>query len=135
MRLKHYLSFNGDCRQAMTFYAGLLGGELVAMQSYGDTPGCEGMPDEVRQRILHGRVDLGPFSLMGTDAIPDHPYEGVNGAYVVADVDEPEQAETLYAALSEGAPAIEMPLQQTFWARRYGNLTDRFGVRWMINCT
>lgn len=134
MRLKTYLSFNGDCRQALTFYAELLGGTVVAMQTFGETPGCDGLPEAARDSILHGRVDLGPFSLMGTDATPDHPYAGVNGSYVVADVDEVERAEAVFAALSADAQ-IEMPLQQTFWARRYGSLTDRFGVRWMVNCT
>lgn len=134
MRLKHYLSFNGDCRQALTWYAELLGGQVVAMQRFGDTPGCEDLPDELKTRILHGRVDVGAFSLMGTDATPDHPYQGVTGAHVVIDLDDLEQAESLYAALSDGAQAVEMPLQQTFWAQRYGILTDRHGVRWMINC-
>lgn len=133
MRLKTYLSFNGNCRQALTFYAEQLGGQVVAMQTFGETPGCEGLSEDVRAAILHGRVDVGPFSLMGTDATPDHPYPGISGAYVVADVDDVAQAETLFTALSDGAQ-IEMPLQQTFWAQRYGILADRFGVRWMINC-
>ncbi|MCL6713252.1 VOC family protein [Pseudoxanthomonas sp. z9] len=135
MRLKHYLSFDGDCRQALTWYAGLLGGQVVAMQSFGETPGCGDLPAALKERILHGRVDVDAFSLMGTDATPDHPYQGVTGAYVVIDLDDPEQAESLYATLSEGAQVVEMPLQQTFWARRYGSLADRHGVRWMINCT
>ncbi len=134
MRLKHYLSFDGDCRQALTWYAGLLGGQVTAMQSFADTPGCEDLPDELKTRILHGRVDVDAFSLMGTDATPDHPYKGVIGAYVVIDLDDQARAEALYSALSEGAQAVEMPLQQTFWARRYGILADRHGVRWMINC-
>lgn len=134
MRLHTYLSFNGDCREALAFYARQLGGNVVAMQSFGEVPGCEGMPADVKDKIMHGRVDIGAYSLMGTDATPDHPYPGVHGAHVVADVDEPEKAESLFAALAIDAQ-VEMPLDQTFWARRYGILTDRFGVRWMVNCT
>lgn len=134
MRLKTYLSFDGNCRQALTFYAEQLGGTVSAMQSFGDTPGCDSLPASVRDGIMHGRVDVGPFSIMGTDATPDHPYPGIAGSYVVADVDEAAKADALFAALAQGGQ-IEMPIQQTFWAQRYGSLVDRFGVRWMINCT
>ena len=52
MRLKHYLSFDGDCRQALTWYAGLLGGQVAAMQSFGETPGCDDLPATLKERIM-----------------------------------------------------------------------------------
>ena len=70
---------------------------------------------------------------MGTDATPDFPYRGVQGAHVVLNVPDAAEAERVYAALSADG-RIEMPLQETFWATRYGILVDRFGVPWMVNC-
>ncbi len=134
MRLNTYLSFNGDCRQALEFYARHLGGQVSAMQTFGDTPGCDQLPAEARDLIMHGRLDVGAYTIMGTDATPDHPYTPIQGSHLVADVDTPEQAEALFAAFSEGGQ-VELPLQPMFWARRYAILTDRHGVRWMINCT
>lgn len=134
MRLHTYLGFNGDCRQAFAFYAQHLGGQVTAMQTYAETPGCQGLQPDVAQLIMHGRLEVGPYTIMGTDATPDHPYTAINGSYLVADVDSPEKAEALFAAFAEGG-TVEMPLQQMFWAQRYGILTDRHGVRWMINCT
>jgi PhnB protein len=138
MQLNTYLSFDGDCRRALESYATLLGGKVVAMMSFGEMPpqeGCGEMPAALKDRIMHGCADIGGHLLMGTDATPDHPYAGINGAYVSVQVTDVAEAERIFAGLSEGAKRIEMPLQQTFWAKRYGSLVDRHGVPWMVNCS
>ena len=135
MKLDTYLRFNGDCRSAFEFYARCLGGTITAMMSFdeGGAEVCAGMTEEVRKRIMHARLEVGAFAVMGTDATPGHEYRGIVGAHVVAQVSEPAEAERVFAALAEGG-SIEMPLGETFWALRFGVLIDRFGVPWMVNC-
>lgn len=133
MQLHTYLIFDGDCRQAFEFYAKTLGGKITVMTTFGETPACGDMPPETHDKIMHARLEVGAYVVMGTDSTPMHPYTDINGAYVVADVKEPAEAERLFKALSENGK-VEMPLQETFWAQRYAILTDRFGVKWMVNC-
>lgn len=71
--------------------------------------------------------------IMGTDATPRHPYDKIKGACVVLDAPDPEEAEQAFEALSEGG-RIEMPMEETFWAHRFGMTVDRFGAPWMVNC-
>lgn len=132
MKLTTYLNFDGNTREAFEFYAGLLGGKIVAMKTYGDTPGCESMPDADRDKIMHARLEIGGDALMATDSTAQYTYQKIRCAYVVFDTDSSEDAERIFAALSAGG-AVEMPMQETFWAHRYGITVDRFGVPWMIN--
>lgn len=134
MKLNTYLSFDGDCRDAFAFYASVFDGRITAMMTFGEAPGCDEMPADAKDRIMHARVEFGDQALMGTDATSMYPYRGVVGAHVVADVATPAQAETVFAALADGG-RIEMPIGETFWAQRYGMVTDRFGVPWMVNCS
>lgn len=132
MKFHNYLNFDGDCRQAFEFYASTFGGKITLLTTFGETPGCEQMID-AKDLIMHVRLEVGDYVLMGSDTTAMYPYAGFKGAYVVADVKEPAEAERIYAALSENGK-VEMPLQETFWAQRYAIVTDRFGVQWMINC-
>ncbi|UNK58507.1 VOC family protein [Pseudoxanthomonas daejeonensis] len=138
MQLNTYLSFGGDCRQALESYAELLGGTVMGMMTFGEMPpqeGCGEMPASVKDRIMHGCVEIGGHLLMGTDATPDHPYRGITGSYITFQTADVAESERVFAALSRDARRIEMPLQQTFWAKRYGSLVDRHGVPWMVNCS
>ena len=133
MQLSTYLSFNGDCRAAFEFYAQCLGGKIVAMLPFRDNPMCEGMPPETQDLIMHGCVEISGHRLMGTDATPQYPHKGIVGTHIVITLMDHAEATRIFQALSENGK-IEMPLQETFWAKLYGMTTDRFGVPWMINC-
>ncbi|MEP6632691.1 MAG: VOC family protein [Luteimonas sp.] len=133
MKTSAYMNFDGDCKTAFEFYAKLFGGKILMMSAFGDSPGCEGMPDDARDKIMHARLAIGDDLLMGSDCIPAFPYTGVQGASVALNVDEPADADRIFAALADGGK-IEMPIQETFWAKRFGMTTDRFGVPWMVNC-
>lgn len=133
MQLTTYLSFDGDCRQAFEFYHATLGGKITDMMIFGDHPGCEGLTEQDRDKIMHARYELDGFALMGTDATHLYPYKGIAGAHVVVSLNDPAEAKRIYDALADGGK-IEMPLQETFWALAYGIVSDRFGVPWMINC-
>jgi len=128
-----YLTFNGQCQAAFKFYERCLGGKILAMIPFGDTPSAEHLPAEHRGKIMHARLVAGDQVLMGSDGRPGEPYEGVKNCSVAVQVKTPQEAERLFNALSEKA-SILMPLQETFWAVRFGMLTDQFGVPWMINC-
>jgi PhnB protein len=128
-----YLAFNGQCEKAFKFYERCFGGKIISMIPYGDTPSGGDVPAEHRGKIMHARLAVGDQVLMGSDAHPGQAYEGLKGCSVAMQVGTQEEAERLFNALAENA-TIVMPLQQTFWAVRFGMLTDQFGVPWMINC-
>lgn len=133
MQWNPYLTFDGQCEAAFKFYERSLGGKIVALVPYGGTPSADYVPAGHHGKIMHARLAVGNQVLMGSDAHPGHPYEGVKGCSVALQVDTPDDAERVFGTLSEKA-TITMPLQQTFWAVRFGMLTDQFGVPWMINC-
>jgi PhnB protein len=133
MKWNPYIAFNNQCREAFEFYEKCFGGKIVAMIGYADTPAKEHMPADTGARIMHARLVLGDQVLMGCDAHPGMSYDGIRGNDVAVQVETPEEAERLFAALSEGG-TVQMPIGETFWSLRFAMLTDRFGVPWMINC-
>jgi PhnB protein len=132
MQLNPYLTFNGQCEAAFKFYEQCLGGKIVAMLPHAGTPAEEHVPAEWRNKIMHARLIVGDDVLMGSDAPPDR-YEGSKGFSVTLGVDNPAEAERVFNALAEKG-TVQMPIQETFWAARFGMLVDRFGIPWMINC-
>jgi PhnB protein len=133
MRWNPYLTFNGQCEAAFKFYERCLGGKIVAMFPFGETPAGDHVPPDHRNKIMHARLVVGDQVLMGSDGTPDHPHEGVKGCSVALQIDDPAEAERIFQALAENG-TVQMPIQQTFWAVRFGMLVDRFGVPWMVNC-
>lgn len=134
MKFTPYLNFdNGECREAMTFYQRVLGGELSPFMTFGETPAAEHVPSDMQGRVMHSCLTIGDQALMGADTTPFCPYEGVKGMHVALNFAGVEKAEKIFAALSEGARKIDMPLQETFWAARFGSFIDRFGTPWLIN--
>jgi PhnB protein len=133
MQLIPYLNFAGNCREAFDFYRDVLGGEILSRFTYGESPMAADMPSESHARIMHTHLQAGSATLMGADGPPPHPQEG-QGGFVNIAVDTADEAERIWTALSDGAD-VRMPLQETFWARRFGMLVDRFGKPWMINCS
>ena len=132
MRLIAYLNYDGRCREAFDAYRDALGGEIVMRFTYGESPMRDDMPPESHGMIMHCQLDVGNAVLMGADGPPPHTASG-QGTCVNIDVDGIEEAERIYAALSEGG-TVQMPLQETFWAHRWASFVDRFGKPWMINC-
>jgi PhnB protein len=132
MQLNPYLTFNGQCEAAFKFYEQCLGGKIEAMMPHAGTPAEEHVPVEWRNKIMHARLAVGDGVLMGSDA-PLERYEKPRGFSVSLQIKDPAQAERAFHALAEGG-AVQMPIQATFWAARFGMLVDRFGTPWMINC-
>jgi len=132
MQMNPYLTFDGRCEAAFKFYERCLGAKIDAVLTHGNSPMAEQVPAAWRNKIMHARLLLGDTILMGSDAPPEH-YEEPKGFSVSLGVDQPAEAERIFKALSENG-TVRMPLQQTFWAARFGMLVDQFGIPWMINC-
>jgi PhnB protein len=132
MQLNTYLTFNGQCEAAFKFYEKVLGGKIEAMMPHEGTPMAEHVPPEWRSKIMHASLSVGDKRLMGSDATPDR-HEAMKGFSVMLGIDDPGEAERVFHALAENG-SVQMPIQKTFWAARFGMLVDQFGTPWMINC-
>ena len=132
MQLISYLTFDGRCESAFKFYEQCFGGKIEAMIPHTGTPAEGHVPAEWRDKIMHARLSVNGSLLMGSDAPPER-YTEPKGFSVNITLGEPREAERIFHELSQGG-RVSMPLQQTFWATRFGMLVDRFGISWMVNC-
>jgi PhnB protein len=129
-----YLNFDGNCREAMTFYAKCFGGELE-LRPFSGMPGNH--PPEAKDRIMHARVSKGstPGStpvLMASDTMPGSPFHPAAGFSISVTCESAHEIDRLFAELSEGGK-VGMPLADQFWGARFGMLTDKFGIHWMLS--
>ena len=132
MQLSPHLSFNGNCEAAFKFYEKSLGAKITFMMPYEGSPAADQVPAAWRNKILHTTLTVGDYVLSGADVPPEH-YQKPQGISVTLGIQDPARAERVFHALTENA-TIQMPLQETFWAIRFGMLIDQFGIPWMINC-
>lgn len=136
MQLIAYLSFDGNCNEAFEFYRDAFGGEIVFRTTVGESPMAAQMPPESHGRIMHIHLQAGAAALMGADMQGDcgdgTSVAASGGTCINVMLDTVEDAERVWSKLSQGAN-VRMPLEPTFWATRFGMLTDRFGKAWMVN--
>jgi PhnB protein len=132
MQLNVYLQFNGQCEAAFKFYEQCLGGKTLALFKYAGSPMDAQVPPDWRQKIMHARLVVGNNTVMGCDAPPEQ-YKAPKGFSMSIGIKDPAEAQRIFDALREKG-TVTMPLQQTFWAERFGMLVDQFGIPWMINC-
>jgi PhnB protein len=124
-----YLNFDGNCREAMEFYSKCLGAELYTMTF---AEGKANVPAGEENRLMHARVKKGAMLLMASDLPHGMKYEPGTNVALSLNCESVEEAERVFAALSKGGK-VTMPIQQTFWALRFGGFVDQFGTNWMIN--
>ncbi|GGA76103.1 VOC family protein [Arenimonas soli] len=145
--LHPYLSFQGTCEEAFAHYAKVLGARNTGIFRYGEAPpepddkshsspeGCNpNLPPGFDDKVMNTCLVLGDLMLMGSDCPPAMWREGGNMTVSLQVSDEAE-AERLFAGLMEGSSDIQMPMGETFWAKRFGMGVDRFGTPWMVNCS
>jgi PhnB protein len=132
MQLNPYLQFDGNCAEAFRFYEQCLGGKIVMMMKTGESPMAAQIPADQQDSIMHARMMVGDKVLMGSDAMGGC-YTAPAGFHVTLGVDDPADADRIFAALAQGG-SVRMPIEETFWAHRFGMLVDRFGIPWMVNC-
>ncbi|ESA32060.1 glyoxalase bleomycin resistance protein dioxygenase [Leptolyngbya sp. Heron Island J] len=132
MQLSPYLSFDGCCEAAFKFYEQCLGGKIEAIMPYQGSPMEAEVPAAWASKVMHGEFRLGEFVVMGSDCMPDK-YEAAKGTSLMVGIKDPVEAERAFKALAENG-TVTMPIQETFWAAKFGMLVDQFGIPWMINC-
>jgi len=130
MKLYTYLKYGGNCEQAFRFYEQHLGGKITMMITHGQQPNPNDVSPDWKNAILHARMNIGETVLTGADVPPERfqPMRSVYLSLIVSSIDE---AERIYTLLSDGGQ-IFMPMQETFFAFRFGMLRDKFGTSWMI---
>lgn len=130
MRITPYLNFDGTCAEAFRFYQEVLGGQLNVM-THGESPIAGEVPPDWHGRVLHANLAVGDQLLMASDTPPGT--KSSVGTCVCLEIDEIGEAERAFGRLAEGG-TVTMPFEKTFWAERFGMVTDRFGTSWMLNC-
>ncbi len=136
LQLDCYLSFDGNCEEALTFYAQALGGKATFMR-FDSAPKDSGMtvPAGWGNKVMHGTVEAGGAQIMGSDVPPEMGGAGEYKGFTVSfwAKDGLDQARKVFDALANGGK-VTMPLDQPFWGGWFGMVQDRFGVPWMVSC-
>ena len=125
------LVFDGQCEAAFKFYERCLNGRISFMLAWGESPMAKDAPPGWSGKILHATLEIENTRLLGSDQGPGS-YEPPRGFGITISPDAGD-AERVFGELAEGG-TVTLPLQQTFWAYRFGMVTDRFGIPWLINC-
>jgi PhnB protein len=131
VRVNTYLSFKGDCEAAFRLYERCLGGHIEAVFRYGGSPLASQAPPGWGDKVMHASITIGEQVLMGADVAPDR-YETPKGMSLSIHTGSIEEAERVFRELGEGGRVV-MPLEETFWAPRFGMVVDRFGVPWLVS--
>src|SRR6185437_1912425 len=134
MSVDVYLNFNGNCREAVEFYAEVFGTEKPKIMTFGETPPNPEypLPEEAKDLVMHTRLNIQGSNVMFSDVFPGMPFiqgNNISLAVVSKDLDE---VKAVFAKLSESG-TVTMELQETFWSKCYGALKDKFGIEWQFN--
>ena len=133
MRLNPYLMFDGRCEEAFRFYEQCFGGKIVFIMTYEDSPVAGQIPPGTAKKIFHAGLAIGDgIALEGSDAMPGQ-YKHQQIFAVMLRPKDSAEAERIFKALAEEG-SVQIPMAETFWALRFGKVTDRFGVPWLVNC-
>ena len=128
MKMNTYVNFAGKCAEAFRYYEQHLGAKVGMMMTHGQSPDQSRVKPEWKDAVLHARISIGGTELLAAD-IPNA--EPMRSAYLSLSMDSDAEAERAFSALSDGGQVF-MPMQETFFASRFGQLRDRFGINWMI---
>jgi PhnB protein len=134
MAVDAYLNFNGNCREAVEFYAEVFGTEKPQIMTFGETPPNPEypLPEEAKNLVMHTRLNISGSNVMFSDVFPGMKFvlgNNISLALVSTDLDDINSS---FNKLKEGG-IVGMDLQETFWSKCYGQVTDKFGVEWQFN--
>lgn len=133
-----YLNFPGNTEEAFNFYKKVFGGDFVGgIYRFKDTPDAKKLSAADQEKVMHVGLQMGEGNyLMATDALESMGFKVTfgNNFYISIEAESKEEADKLFKGLSEGGKA-DMPMKDEFWGAYFGMLTDKFGVKWMINYT
>lgn len=126
-----YIAFKGNCREAIEFYKSALDAQVLFTHTVGDSPMSGMGPAE---NIMHCTIKIGDSTIMMCDdPRPDAAAGGGGNISLAIGLNDPERAKEVFGNLASNGTVI-MPLERTYWAEAFGMVTDRFGVKWMVNC-
>ncbi|AXN41430.1 VOC family protein [Peribacillus butanolivorans] len=134
MSVDVYINFNGNCREAVEFYAQVFGTETPQIMTFGETPPNPEfpLPDEAKNLVMHTRLNIEGSNVMFSDVFPGMPFvEGNNISLAVVNKNM-DEIKSFFNKLKEGGTVV-MDLQETFWSKLYGQVTDKFGIIWQLN--
>ena len=130
-QINSYLTFGGNCREAMNFYKDCLGGELT-LQTIGESPMADKMTAQMTDCILHATLTKNNLVLMGSDMVSDKGLLKGNAVLMAINCSSDEEIKTFYEKDSAGGNK-DHALEDTFWGATFGDLTDKFGNPWLLN--
>ena len=133
MRICPYIAFNGNCAEAVAFYEKVLNVKAEIMQ-YKDAPPEDGyqMPEGTENLVMHAQFEIDGATVMFCDVPPETPVKYGENITIMAEFDTVEKAKAAFEALKEGGE-VDMDIQETFWSKCFGSLTDKFGISWYIS--
>lgn len=134
MSVDVYINFNGNCREAVEFYAQVFGTETPQIMTFGETPPNPEfpLPEEAKNLVMHTRLNIEGSNVMFSDVFPGMPFvEGNNISLAVVNKNM-DEIKSIFNKLKEGGTVV-MDLQETFWSKLYGQVTDKFGIIWQLN--
>jgi PhnB protein len=132
MQLEPYIFFHGTCEEALNFYKNCFGGEIVQMSRVSEAPAEFQADPSWANKIMHATFVAGDLKFMASDGRPGSPPDGEDDLALSIATGDGAEADRVFNALSQGGN-VEMPLQKAFWGGRFGQLTDKFGIQWMVS--
>jgi PhnB protein len=134
MAVDIYLVFNGNCREAVEFYAKVFKTEAPQIMTFGESPQSPEyqLPEEAKNLVMHARLNVDGSNVMFSDTFPGQPFVVGNNVTLALISKTMEDLKSWYEQLKEGG-TVDMELQETFWSKLYGQVTDKFGIHWQIN--
>jgi PhnB protein len=134
MSINVYLNFNGNTREAVEFYAHVFSTEIVTISTFGESPQNPDfpLPEEAKNLIMHAMINVGSSSMMFSDTFPGMPFTVGNNITLTYQGSSEEELRTIFNKLADGGK-IGMELQETFWSKCYGQVTDKFDIIWQLN--
>lgn len=134
MSIETYINFNGNCREAVEFYAGVFGTEKPKIMLFGDMPPDDGYPltEATKNLVMHTEIKVMGSTIMFSDVPPDMPFAAGNNISLVLRSDDMDGLKAIFNQLKEGGNVM-MDLQETFWSKCYGFVIDKFGIGWQLS--
>lgn len=134
MAVDVYINFNGNCREAVEFYAQVFETEKPQIMTFGETPPDPSftLPEEAKNLVMHTRLNINGSNVMFSDVFPGMPFVAGNNISLSIVDQNIDEIKSLFNKLRDGG-TVGMELQETFWSKCYGSLTDKFGIQWQFN--
>jgi PhnB protein len=134
MSVDIYMNFNGNCREAVEYYAEVFGTEKPEIMTFGEAPPNPDyqLPEEAKDLVMHTRLNISGSNVMFSDVFPGQPFVAGNNISLAFVSDNQDEIKSAFSKLSDGG-TVRMELQETFWSKSYGSLKDKFGIEWQFS--